>query len=444
MRRRLGLILATVALAAITPRAHGQYVETIINVGPEPYALLWNPVSDKVYCTTVGYSQWTVAIISGSTNEVLTTLEVAEEPKVLAWNPAANKVYVGCWDSKYVYVVDGVGDTVIRRVHVSVHPDMMEYSVTSNKLYVAERDENHIAVLDGTTDEVIANVRVEYVASLLWHPFSNRLLCRFWLQDSVCAIDCTTDEVVSRVGLPGETGYAWVPWCLNMTTGLAYLPTGPNHPGLVYVFNPAGDSVVATIPVPCWELCAVPFPNKLYAAWFDGNDDSLFVIDGGSHLVTGRLGVGGFKLACDTAIGKVYCTDYGLDSVYVLDARADTVVKSFYVDQGTWSGGLAWNQTDHRLYVPRMSDSSVCVIRDAVGVAEPGAARTIGDARLRATMVKDVLQVYGDEPAVLMDVCGRTAAELRPGPNDARRLPPGVYVIRAKRGGILSKVTVLR
>ncbi|UCG42739.1 MAG: hypothetical protein JSU73_12900 [candidate division WOR-3 bacterium] len=66
------------------------------------------------------------------------------------------------------------------------------------------------------------------------------------------------------------------------------------------------------------------------------------------------------------------------------------------------------------------------VFQDIVGLASQGATAS---ARLAPTLVRHTLALGGVQPALLFDIAGRRVLSLQPGPNDIRRLAPGVYFV---------------
>jgi len=55
-----------------------------------------------------------------------------------------------------------------------------------------------------------------------------------------------------------------------------------------------------------------------------------------------------------------------------------------------------------------------------------------------------VLRVEGDDRADLFDCSGRRVLELKPGDNDLRNLPSGVYILQAGTDRRLRKVVIVR
>jgi hypothetical protein len=82
----------------------------------------------------------------------------------------------------------------------------------------------------------------------------------------------------------------------------------------------------------------------------------------------------GGHLLCDTALVKAYCVSYGPGVAVVIDARADTLIRS--IPLGRYPEDLCWNRTCSRVYITDQMDNVVYVIKDsAAGLQELGADR---------------------------------------------------------------------
>jgi YVTN family beta-propeller protein len=337
-----------------------QFLETVIGVGENPWDVLWNPTSNKVY--TANDQGGSVTVIDGVSNQVLATVAVADYPVSLCWNSVSNKVYVTCGDPAWLYVIDGVGDTVIKSVRMRGYPSLMTYNATMNKLYVLCVDDNVVRVFDGEADTLEAEVWLGYTSgTLLWHPVTNRVFCSLYVTDSVLTIDCAVDEVVERLKV-GDRPYGM---CWNPANNLVYV--GARY--AAYVLSPTGDSVVAQIPACVFSLCAVPLPNRVYVSDIPG----ILVIDGSSNTVVDTIPAIGGRLLCDSARHKAYVTNQSPGVAFVVDARTDSLVKTIWL--GQYPDPMCWNRTNSRVYIADEMDDVVYVIRDTTtGIAEPEVA----------------------------------------------------------------------
>ena len=417
------------ALCLMAGAGHGQYLETTIPVGNTPTDLLWNPVSNKVYCAN--NQDDNVTVIDGETNQVIAVVEVGEYPTFLAWNSRENKVYCACGEDNKVAVIDGQGDTLVRMLRIRDYPGVMSYNAAMNKLYVACHDNGLVTVVDAGPDTVLSTIQVTALGSigLLWHPMTNRLFCSLGYEDSAKVIDCETDEIVVRMALGDRPST----WCWNPVNNLVYLTSRY----AVHVLSSDGNSVIAEVPVYGRDLCFAPYPNKVYAV-----SGLTFVIDGSTNVVAETIPVAGSQLVCDTVAGKVYSVHLNGEQLHIIDARADTLVKS--IPLGRYPYGICWNRTDSRVYIADCMDDVVYVIRDTTsGIAEP--ELYAGPARAPATVLVSQSYVYQEpENAGLVDACGRRVAVLEPGRNDLGRLAPGVYALVSADGALRCKIVKVR
>jgi YVTN family beta-propeller protein len=386
---------------------------------------LWNPTSNKVYCANT--QDGTVSVVSGETNEVIATVPVADYPDVLAWNSRLNKVYCASGESDRLNVIDGEGDSLIRMVTLSDYPSAMVYNETMNKLYVACHDNDRIAVLDAGPDTVIRYIPARGVGALLWSPATNRVFCCG--ADTIKVIDCLTDEIAVRMQGGGDV------WCYNPVNELVYLAARHS----MYVLSPYGDSVVAQVPGWAYDVAAVPFPNKVYAS---GSAAGIQVIDGASNLVVDTIPVVVGEMVCDTAKGKVYCSNFNTQKADIIDARADTLIKT--IPLGRYPEFLCWNRTNSRVYINDFMDNVLYVIRDtSTGISERTDGATVRP-RAATTVTCGRLFYESSAPGNLVDACGRIVAALKPGHNDICALTPGVYAVVTADGGSRRRIIKVR
>jgi hypothetical protein len=120
----------------------------------------------------------------------------------------------------------------------------------------------------------------------------------------------------------------------------------------------------------------------------------------------------------------------------VLDCHTDSFVGRVLVSEHTAYNVLC-NRYDHKVYASVRDDSAVYVFRDTLlGVAEPApvCGRSASDCRISPNPAGEWLTYEGDAPAALYSADGRRVLALRPGRNDIRALPAGVYLARPTGG----------
>ena len=133
------------------------------------------------------------------------------------------------------------------------------------------------------------------------------------------------------------------------------------------------------------------------------------------------------NLVYDPGHKKVYCSNASARKVDIIDARADTLIKT--IPLGRSPGVLCWNSTNSRVYITDFMDNVVYVLRDtSVGVYEGRAVTKRGGWR-EATLTRGAFLWSRNETGALLDVSGRKVADVKPGRNDTHALAPGVYTV---------------
>ncbi len=436
MRRRSGLLTALAAVLLAAGAGYCQYLEATIPVGDTPGDILWNPTSNKVYC--VNEQDGTVSVISGETNQVIATVAVPDYPIFLEWNSTGNKVYCASGEYDRLAVIDGAGDTLLGSLRVPGYPNTMAYNARMNKLYIDCYDNGRVAIIDGGPDTLLRNLTVcgDYVGTTpAWHPTTNRIFLSLDGADSVKVIDCATDTVVESLATWDQP---WR-WCYNPANDLMYVTTRHG----VHVLTAEGDSIVASVPGYASDLVSVPCSNKVYVAGAGPSGAVIRVIDGDTQQVSDSILVGGgwMRLVSDSVAGKVYCSNINAHKVDIVDALADTLIKS--IPLGRSPQFVCWNWTNSRVYISDEMDNVVYVIRDtSSGVTEEPAAQP--QARTKVTYVRDELFLSDAGPANLVDVAGRVVAHLGPGSNNVSMLSPGVYAVVCPSRPRCSRVVKVR
>jgi YVTN family beta-propeller protein len=447
MTKKLWPALLNVAalLGAGATLCPGQYLETVVGVGDSPIDIVWSPLVNKVFCANS--QDASITVISGETNEVLSTIMVGDYPTFLCLNGDGSKVYCTRGEDNKLVVIDAAAESVLKVVDIPYFPLSMAYNATMDKLYISCNDDPvyRITVLDAAADTVMRYIPVLGVGRLLWSPASNRVFCYTdWGEDTVKAVDCETDEIASRVPVDGG-GYQLGDWCFNPVNNLVYLSARYG----VHVYTTTGDSEICAVPGRAGAaLTAARFTNKLLAVGAGTGGTVVRIIDCHGHFVIDSIfvGGGGTSMVTDDAKGKVYCSNINADKVDIIDARGDTLIKT--IPLGRSPGALCWNRTNSRVYIADLLDNTVSVIRDtstgvAEGVPPPQVRAEVFVARpnpfRRSTTIRCL---HGADDQSRLQVCSLTGALERvlsgsgfwhwDGRDDrGRPAHAGVYVLRS-------------
>jgi YVTN family beta-propeller protein len=222
-RRLCAVVLAcTLAGAGV---ALGQFLEAVVPVGDTPGEILWNPTYNKVYC--VNEQDASVTVISGATNEVLTTIDVGDYPSFLCLSADGRKVHCSRGAENRLVVIDARSDTVLKTLSIPGYPGHMVYNSTMNKLYISCNDDPvyRITVMDCGPDTILHHVSVRDVGRLLWHPSTNSVFCYTDRDaDTAKIIDCFGDTVVHVLPIDNG-GYGGLVPELGEWPGLSIWPS---------------------------------------------------------------------------------------------------------------------------------------------------------------------------------------------------------------------------
>jgi YVTN family beta-propeller protein len=231
---------------------------------------------------------------------------------------------------------------------------------------------------------------------------------------------------------------------------------GNSWSGDVSVIDCAADTVMALLAVGDQPV-AMSYDSMLDMVYCASRyDGSVAGIDCASNAVVASRWLGGepAAIACDAGRGRVYCADADGNRVVVLEGESLEVRAVLPVGRGPSS--LAWDPGTGRMYVGNYLGSSLTVLRDtSTGIEEVPSYE--GRVASGATVVRGVLwldglgtqsQFSGQNwamsralPIALRDISGRKVMTLKPGENDVRHLPSGVYFLQSTIDNRQSKMT---
>ena len=92
-----------------------------------------------------------VTVIDGATNAVITTIPTGYEPWAIVYNPTTNKVYCANALGNNVTVIDGATSAVIATIAVGAKPQAVTWNSVQNRIYVVNYHGSSISVLRDVT-----------------------------------------------------------------------------------------------------------------------------------------------------------------------------------------------------------------------------------------------------------------------------------------------------
>lgn len=450
-------------------------LKAALEVHGQPYAICLSPDGSSLYTADVSSEE--VSVIDAETLRETARVGIRSNPYAACFARGPNKAFVGCHTTRDLTAIDGATNTIAAVIPLEGNPVALACDSSGAKVYVACGD-SLVRIIDGYTNEVIARVDCgDSIVGLLYCPWRGKVYCSDAKGNRLSVIDGRGDTLLRRsVALPAGPAAMCYNYSLNRVC--CVMPRGY---GLAVV-DARADTLIDTVfsgSLPsgvCWDSVH----NKYFVARYNGID----VIEGNSNLLIDRVETGdelnspvarsadglvyfalpwaGAVLAVDGAThrrahsivvpgrpwsllappegDRLYaaCMD---GAVGVIDCGRHRLALSVPTGSGTFA--LTWNEAYGRLYAANLTAGTVSVIRDTLtGIEEaPGGLRVEDVA---PTVVRGVLRLTGPANGALYDMSGRRRAELRPGPNDLRRLPAGVYFLLHDSAGPTTKVILQR
>jgi YVTN family beta-propeller protein len=377
-RLKSASVLAAACLLIATARGQ-PFVEDSIDVGGAWVgSLAYSPAARVVY----GRSQesYYFFAISCDSSKVISRI-YRQMPMYIAYSTAQNKAYftqrTGDMDS--VIVVDGRTHQYLKGIPL-LWATVPVYDSVSDRLYVSCDGENEVGVIDCATDSVIAHIRVG--RGPVWMNINSqgrKLYVQNSDGESVSIIDLQTNQVIRTIPVGNVPGSG----CYSATAGKYCCGTV----GEIWAIDGAGDTVVARIPLRAataavLAMTSVESHALVMACGYTGHGDSVFVIDALRDSVVRALPTdrGPDVLLWSRATDLVYCSRGSCDSVSVIRGDGTRVVEAIPVGHDPFV--LAVAPELGRVYLGHLGSEYVYVIRDTVsGVSEPDLA-AIGQSPL--------------------------------------------------------------
>ncbi|MBN2464226.1 hypothetical protein JXD38_01185, partial [candidate division WOR-3 bacterium] len=280
-------------------------------IGYQP-TVCCDPADNKVY--VLSYLDGTVFVVDCTVDSVIDSIPVGGIPAQLVYNSVSNKLYCCSWGAS-VTVIDCTGDTVLGIITLPGGVETAAFNPVANKLYCD--DGEGICIIDGQGDTLLGRVPRRYVRTMVCDSADNLVWCGM-NSDTIVAIDGQGDSLFVSVAVGNMPGAI----CYNPTRNRLYLQDG--H---VTVFNPAARKVEERIllgfePVAvCWAKSS----HKIYCA---GRSEAAVEVVTIANQVLGPVPVGRdpVALAYDRPLGLVVCANNRDSTLSIITCNGDSVV----------------------------------------------------------------------------------------------------------------------
>lgn len=128
-------------------------------VGSGPFGVGVNPITNRVYVANFGSNS--VSAIDGNSNTVITSITVGSNPVGVGVNSTTNRIYVTNWGSNSVSVIDGFTHIVVATIIVGAFPEGVNVNPTTNLIYITNHGNNNISVIDGSNNSIKTIIELE-------------------------------------------------------------------------------------------------------------------------------------------------------------------------------------------------------------------------------------------------------------------------------------------
>ena len=365
-------------------------VITTHSTGGNPKSVAVSPDGTRVYVSN-GYGY--VSIFDTTTNALITHLTVGNSSNItpisVAVSPDGTRAYVtlNTWGTGMVAVIDTATNTVIdtdpdqpgsQNIVVGTGPRGVAFSPDGTRAYVANLNSRSISIIDTATYTVLANVDVAVSATAVAvSPDGSKLYVTDGGGDTVTVLGLANRAPV--VTAPPTVGTAApdtgaVDGNLNVSDidTLTYTLTTPPAKGTVVIH---ADGTFTYTPAPQSRLDAYTTPgpdvDSFSVAVSDGRHIPVTVtvedipIAAAETLVLAVVTTGSspYHVAVSPDGTRAYISNFGSDTVTVIDAATDAVVATISV--GLAPEGVAISPDGELVYVAIDRSNSVTVIDTA-------------------------------------------------------------------------------
>jgi YVTN family beta-propeller protein len=192
----------------ITVDTNTQTTGTTINVGSQPFGIIYDETNDYVYVSNSNGGS--VSVINAITNSVISTISLSGDPYGIAWNNVDGYIYVPLSTTNDgVDIIDTATNTLIGNISGFTNAYGAVYNTNNNKLYVTNltggTGPSSVEVVNTSTNTIISSITVGNSAyNLGFDSVHNRVYVVNNDDDTISIIDCYTDTVCNTLSVGNE------------------------------------------------------------------------------------------------------------------------------------------------------------------------------------------------------------------------------------------------
>jgi len=340
---------------------------------PNPIvSLAYNPNEHILYIvSSVTNGQPCVTLLNIITGHsgTLTNWDPADMASDICVDPSTEKVYVADTgtDKVGVYTKYGVYLTSIQMLS----PYFLSADPTTNSIY-AVNSRDSLYVIDKDTNSLVSDLLGDHLAGVAYNPQTQLLYVANYEADSLSVENPYSAELILTL----KVGHQPTEVTVDSDANLIYVANSGDN--TVSVIDGATNSIVDTIPLAstrattAGSLLGMVLDTKLKRLYVtDAVHNAVQVLDTTTKTPTllPALAVGHCPMgvAVDLTTHRVFVTNYGDDTLSIIDGNTGTVCATLPVGNGPLS--VAVNQQKHTVLVANLLDKSVMRIEGNSGTA---------------------------------------------------------------------------
>ena len=291
------------------------------------------------YPAPYGDSMWASAFVSCPVYGI--TQEITNgnwNPYEMAWDPSSNEMYVTDNMSDHVWFFNSAG-TVSGPAIVGTDPTGVVYDPASNAMLVSNSGSDNVSVFDASTNAVVGSVAVGGdPEGLAYDPVSMDVYVADNGTSNLTLIAPNNQTVGSATVGSNPFGVAF-----DATNGYIYTA---NYGETVSVVS--GTTLVTsyTVSGPALGIVQKASNGKMFATIW--NDSQVARIGGKTVLAYLPAGLGAFSIAWDPSDHYLYVSNHA-DGTLTVIKGPNTIIATIVVGEDPW--GLAYDPVNKLMYV---------------------------------------------------------------------------------------------
>jgi YVTN family beta-propeller protein len=376
-------------------------------------------------------------VLSGTTNQVLTTIATPSEQNAyslaptLAVDTTTGSVYVSNGFGFNLTVIDGSTNRITGSATVGGSPDGIAFDPDNGDLYVANWGTHNVTVVDGSTNLPIHNIPVgTNPGPILYDSASKQVFVANFANGNVSVINTTTNLVVANL----NTGVSPATIALDTHDDYVDVPNAANGaPSHVTVIAAATDTIRANVTVGSGPeaLAYAPTQDELFIA--NGASDNVSILNQstGTVVATLTVGHGATDATYDASNGDVYVANDETPNVTVIHAASNRGVASLNPYDGLVTA-VAADPSNGKVFV--VSEGSFG--GGGPGIAQSNATVVNGSTNLPIASIPLAIYPMG----LTVDPMNGNLLVQDPGGNDTFRIDPSTgLVVGTTPNGLLPR-----